>query len=147
MGLEGPPNHPVSNTRAFCVNLNKQQLLVKTESDPFVNERPVYNTKESFVKESTDGCLWLISLYISQHFIKIFAKDLGFNILYKYVLSSSAHRYRYIRRIDIDNLEVYNVLFIYLYLHASNCILFTLFWSWECMIFNFLKKVFGKKLN
>ena len=40
VGLEGPPNHPVSNTRAFYVNLNKQQLLVKTESDPFVNERP-----------------------------------------------------------------------------------------------------------
>ena len=57
VGLEGPPNHPVSNTRAFYVNLNKQQLLVKTESDPFVNERPVYNTKESFVKVNADGCL------------------------------------------------------------------------------------------
>ena len=37
----------------------------------------------------------------------------------KYVLSSSVRRYRYVRRIDIDNLKVYimSCLYLYLYMH------------------------------
>ena len=48
--------------------------------------------------------LWMIHIYISQDFMKIFIKFLYFC---GYVLPSSVHRYRYIRRIDIDNSEVY----------------------------------------
>ena len=50
-----------------------------------------------------------------------------FIFLCKYVLYSSVHRHGYIRRIDIDNLKVYIVLFISLSLNVSNAILFT-FW-------------------
>ena len=48
VGLKDPPNHPVSKARAFCMNVKK------IESDSFVNKWPVYNTKESFEKESTN---------------------------------------------------------------------------------------------
>ena len=55
VGLKDPPNHPVSNARAFRLNVNNMAVLVKIESDPFVNKPPVYNTKESFEKESVDS--------------------------------------------------------------------------------------------
>ena len=73
-------------------------------------------------------CLWLISLYIKQHFIKVFIKKLCFFIfLCKSVTSSSVHRYRCIRRIDIDNLNVYIVVcFVYIFICTCiNVILFT----------------------
>ena len=40
MGLEGPPNHPVTKSRAFCVRKETWQLLVKIKSDHFVNKQP-----------------------------------------------------------------------------------------------------------
>ena len=36
----------------------------------------------------------------------------------KYVLSSSVHKYRYIRKIYIDNLKVYIMFCLYLYLYT-----------------------------
>ena len=57
MSLEGPPNHPVCKACLSVLYKCKQtwQLIVKTESDLFVNKQTVYNTKSSFVKESTDS--------------------------------------------------------------------------------------------
>ena len=48
-------------------------------------------------------------------FIKFFIKKRYF--LCKYVLSSSVHRYRFIRKIDIDNLKVHITFCLYLYLY------------------------------
>ena len=49
-----------------------------------------------------------------------------FIFLCKYVLYSSVHRHKYIRRIDIDNLKVYTMFCLYLLsLNVSNVILFT----------------------
>ena len=62
-------------------------------------------------KKALTRCVWLISFYIRQYFVKIFMKKLSFLFLCKYVPSSSVRRCRYIRRIDIDNLKVYFVLF------------------------------------
>ena len=48
-------------------------------------------------------------------FIKFFIKKRYF--LCKHVLSSSVHRYRFIRKIDIDNLKVHITFCLYLYLY------------------------------
>ena len=56
VGLEDPPNHQVSKVKSIsCECKQKWQLLVKIESDPFVNKQTVYSTKESFEKESADS--------------------------------------------------------------------------------------------
>ena len=66
-------------------------------------------------KKALTRCVWLISFYIRQYFVKIFMKKLSFLFLCKYVPSSSVRRCRHIRRIDIDNLKVY-IMFFYLFI-------------------------------
>ena len=39
----------------MCKYKQTWQVLVKIESDSFINKGPVYNTKESFEKESSDS--------------------------------------------------------------------------------------------
>ena len=39
LGLEGPPTHPVSKTRAFCMNVN-MTAYSQNQSDPFVKKQP-----------------------------------------------------------------------------------------------------------
>ena len=58
--------------------------MVATTQNPFVNKRPVYNTKESFEKESANLLSPTDNLYIRQHFIKISIKNLC-SFLYFYV--------------------------------------------------------------
>ena len=82
--LEGSLTHPPSKARAFlCKCKQIWQLLVKTKSHPFLNKRPVYNTKDSFEEQGTDLLSLTDKPLIRQHFIKIFIKKLGsFYILY-----------------------------------------------------------------
>ena len=92
MGLEGPTNHPISKARAFRMNVN----MAATSK----------NQKWSFYKETTWGttgrreltcCLWLISLYNRQYFIKktcsvfYFCINMFHLVLFKDIDTSEGH--------------------------------------------------------
>ena len=76
-----------------------------------------------FRKRVLTCCLWLVCLYIKQHFIKIFIKKFC-SFLYFYVNTFYLVLwYRYIRRIDMDNLKVYMFCSIFIFTCTQcNCI-------------------------